>query len=178
MSLTPNPDRGEVALAFGDRQLILRCSYATLGKLLPLLMDAPPEAMEKRQKWLAIAQETIGGAPPPIERWEWHHHLIGAVAALEVETVARAIKILTEEHHPELTVEEIMDRSPSWGLLSRAFFDVATLFHWKPGESPALASGRDDEAKERPFGLARLYAALWLLRSHMGSARPNSGTSR
>jgi hypothetical protein len=168
----PNPHRAEVALPFGDGRLILRCSYGSLAKLLPLLFDAPDAVRQRRREWLKISQEALGVEPPPIERMEWHHHLIGAVAATEVDTVARAIAILAEEHHPGLTVEQVAAESPSWGLLSRAFFDLARLFHWRPGEEPTLTQ---EVAAGGPFDLGRLLAALSRSRRRTASARPNSG---
>ncbi len=167
----PNPFRAEVALQFGEQRLILRCSYAALTKMLPWL-EASPEVAAKRLHWLTVQQEQFGWTPPPLERWEWNHHLLGALAAREIETVARCIAILAEDHHPDVTFERVMDQSPSWGLLAQPFHDLVMLFHYKPGEEPEALK---EDIGTIPFGaLKRLLGTLSRLRSQMASQPPSS----
>jgi hypothetical protein len=170
----PNPYRNEALLRFGERDIVLRCSWAALAKMLPLLMYPAPEVAEQRRHWLEVAWSKFPGRQiPPLEEWEWHHHLLGALAAHEVHTVARCVAILAEEHHPEVTYEAVLDTSPSWNMLGPALGSLAYLFHWHPGEQPDL----QEAGEEGPFALlSRWFGAhsRWLPR--MASPRPSSGT--
>lgn len=168
---TPNPARAEVALSFGDDALILRPSYPALAKLKPYLFGATDEVKAERHRWLAITQAQFGAEPPPIERMEWHHQLLGAAAASELETVARAVQILAQEHHPELTFEQVMDESPAYGLIWRAFMDMAEYFHWRPGQAPEVARVKSD----RPFVPKWLWKMLSTLLPPTASAAKSSG---
>jgi hypothetical protein len=168
---TPNPQRAEVALVFGDGHLILRPSFPTIAKLKPYLFGASDEVKAERHRWLAITQAQYGTEPPPVERMGWHHHLLGALAADEFETVSRSILILAEEHHPEMTFEQVMDESPSYGLIWRTFMDLSEYFHWRPGQAPEVPKEKD----ERPFDPRTLLRMLSILRPRTASVRPNSG---
>lgn len=165
--MTPNPHRAEVALPMGDRQIILRCSYGAIAKMLPYLYEAPDDVAARRMKWLGVA--TGDGSPRTLDQMEWHNHLLGAVAATETQTVAACIAILAEEHQPDVTAEDVMRESPSWGLVWRAFIDLRQLFHWRPGEVPEVAENKT------PFHLARLSRALSRWRQSSASAQPISG---
>jgi hypothetical protein len=173
MTVEPNAFRNEALLRFGERDIVLRCSWAALAKMLPHLMHPAPEVGAERERWLGIAWAKFPNRSlPPLEQWEWHHHLLGALAAHEVHTVARCVAILAQEHHPEVTYEEVLETSPSWNMLGPALGSLAYLFHWHPGEEPTLQEAGEDG----PFAaLIRWSAGLsrWLPRT--ASLRPSSG---
>ena len=190
----PNPSRGEVALPFGDGSIILRCSYGALGKLLPLLLDAPPEVQAKRREFImesmerflqiqtarfglnteALARLRAETAIPTTDKMDWQHHVLGAVLAREVDTVATVVAICAEEHQPTLTAADVKRQSPHWGSVYRAFEDLARLTNWRPGEEPKAEEVEAVKSVD-PFALARSLLALMPSRRRTGSAPPNSG---
>ena len=170
----PEPDqfKCEVAVKFGQERIVLRCSYDAINKMLPHLEDAPLEVAQRRHKCAKRQQDAYRRPTLPLERWEWNHHLLGALAAYETRTVARCVAILAEEHHPGVTFERVMEVSPSWGLLHGPIHDMIVLFHFKPGEEPDL-KGLE---KDGPFGvLGRLSETLSRLLSRTVSPQPSSG---
>jgi hypothetical protein len=170
----PNPCRNEAVLRFGERDIVLRCSWSALAKMLPLLMHPKPEVAEERHRWLVMAWSKFPGRQiPSLEEWEWQHHLLGALAAHEVHTIARCIAILAEQHHPEVTYEEVLETSPSWNLLGPTFGSLVYLFHWHPGEEPVAREVGEDG----PLALlTRLSGALSRWRPRTASPQPTSGT--
>jgi hypothetical protein len=167
-----NPSRGEVDLPFGGGVLTLRCSYGALGKLLPMLFDVPEDLQQRRRRWLGVAQEQFGSEPPPIERMEWHHHLLGACYSQppELDVVASAIAIMAEEHHPALTAADVVRESPHWADVAAAFSRLAQLFHWRPGQTEEVAD------TDGPFGaLMRLLRMTSPSQRHTASSQNGSG---
>jgi hypothetical protein len=166
-----NASRGEVELPFGDGALTLRCSYGAIGEMLPILFDAPEDVRNKRREWLGATLSQFGVDPPPLERMEWHHHLLGAAASQEVATVAAVIAILAHEKHPELTVEQVMAESPPMGVVWTAFDALARLYHWRPGQEPEVQRLDVD----RPFDQSWLSSMLSMLLRRPGSSPNGSG---
>ena len=168
---TPNPQRAEVALAFGDGQLILRPSFPAIAKLKPYLFGASDEVKAERRRWLAVTQAQYGTEPPPPSAWGGTTTCSGRSRRTNSKRSRASILILAEEHHPELTFEKVMDESPSYGLIWRAFMDLSEYFHWRPGQAPEVPKDKD----ERPFDPRTLLRRLSILRPRTASARPNSG---
>ena len=169
----PDPFKTEVALKFGQERIILRCSYDAISKMIPHLEDAAPEVAQRRWNHAKRQQDAHRQPTLPLERWEWNHHLLGALAAYETATVARCVAILAEEHQPDMTFERVMAASPSWGLLHGPIQDLVWLFHFKPGEEPDLGRA----GKDGPFGaLVKLSETLSRLLSRTASPQPNSGS--
>lgn len=166
----PDPFRAEVAFAFDGEPIVLRCSFPAVSKMLPVLLDPPPEVAARRHERLAVNQRAFGREIPALEEWSWNQHLLGATAAHEVEVVARCIAILAEEHHPDVTFERVMEVSPGWGQVAPAFSQLIYLHHYHPGEAP-----QEVEAALRPFAtIARLQGMLSRLPWRTGSPRPSS----
>lgn len=163
----PDPARAEVALNLGKgERLILRCSFRAVGKMLPVLLDAPPEVQQRRFERLQVNQRAFGREVPLLDEWNWNQHLLGAAAAFEVETVARCIAILAEEHHPDMTPQRVMEASPGWAQVAPVFSQLIFLYHYKPGEEPP----QEEAGAAAPFAaIERLLGLLSTWRSPTAS---------
>lgn len=164
--MLPDQDRGEVVLPFGQRELILRLSYAALGKLIPALDGAPVDVVDRRR-----SAYTAWAGEEPVAM-EWQVHLLGAVAAAEVETIAVIIAAAAHEHHPEVTPQDVMTESPPLGMVRRVCFDLVRLSLLRPGQEPL-----QEEVGRGPFVSRISSGILAALRLAAASRTKNSGNS-
>ena len=118
-----NTYEGQVPIRLGSREIKLQIDYRAVGALISHLGDT-----------------------------DWAAETSKAFNDYDMERVARIIEIAAKRHHPEITVDQILDASPPFQVAYKAVEACIFLFlYGTPQALDNLDLGEGEASEERPL---------------------------